>query len=657
MSAPKPKTTTVPKGQQPPSPTKSNSSASPSTSPSKPKTTPKNTGQTPIKETTSQVHAPIEKPEVVMSDPLFKLELNYVFGYHAKERRNNLFYLPTALNATDNDLVIYTAGSLGIVHQKSSNTQCILQGHDDDVLGLAVHTSSRLVALGQVGRDAYINIYKISDTKFNKLPEAQLLKTCKVPRGSNGINALQFNCTGDLLYGVTRGDPNNEVLVYDWNNEKLLTSTRISNKVLDLVAHPTKKTECTLVGVKYIGFSTFVSGKLEIKRGEFGNNDLIQALPTAAYLNDDTVWTGTANGHIYVWKAGKLANKTNNPVINGNILALKKHMNSIICGGKDAKLAVLDADLKVLSECQLKEGDEAELPNICSIDTSGNEKFKILVGMRNCNISEWDTELNKFVSPAKPTKLVNAHDSSKDAELWGLDVKGNFAATCGDDGCVRIWNISDRKCIVKIKVGAARAICWHPKLQKIAVGLRSGTVHVFEGDEKGMNWTQMNKFTVSNRDVTCIRYGPNGKYLVTGAADGKIDVYDASNNHTRLGEMSGHTSRILSVDFNVEGTFLISNSTDKEVLYWDCEGLKQLTHADTIKQLKYNSYTCMFSWSTMGIWQQHADKSKGVHDASDINCVAVHPEKKILVDGTDNSTVQIWNWPRPRSKTAPRTLF
>eukprot|EP00835_Amoeboradix_gromovi_P005379 NODE_500_length_7578_cov_0.067790.p1 type:complete len:659 gc:universal NODE_500_length_7578_cov_0.067790:4258-2282(-) len=618
------------------------------TSPTKPSSKPKNVGISPIKETNSQVHSPVEKQDVSFAEVTHSLVINHVFGYRSKERRNNLFYLPTALNATDADLMVYTAGSVGIIHQKSSNQQLILQGHNDDVLGIAIHPNSRIVATGQVGRDAFINIYKIGDTKFGKLPEQVLLKTLKVPRGSNGINGLAFNKDADLLFAFTRGDPNNEILIYDWNADKLLTSTRVSNKILDLVASPFKKNEFLAVGVKYIAFGSFVNGKLEMKRGEFGNAELIQALPCCCYFDAETVLTGTSTGSIYVWKSAKLVHHSS-LLINGNVLSLKRDMNNnVYIGGKEGKVltctvnndAITVNDTFTLTKDQ---ADDAELPAVCSIDYSSN---KLLLGLRNSTIVEVDVSKKDKVQ----TKLVNAHDTTKDFELWGLDIKGNVAITCGDDGFIKVWNLLDRKCVVKIKVGSARSICWHPKLNKIACGLRNGTVYVFEGDDSSKNWTQMNKFTVSQRDVTVIKYSPNGKYLITGASDGKIDVYDASNNHTRIGEMSGHTSRILSADWNVESLFLQSNSTDKEVLYWDVEGMKQLTNVETIKQLKWATTTNIFAWSTMGIWQQSAIK-----DATDINCV--HGHGKLLVDGTDTTVVQLWNWPRPKSKNLARNYF
>ena len=616
-------------------------------------TKPKQVGLTPVKETSSQVHAPVEKPDVVMTEVPQKLELNHIFGYRCQERRNNLFYLPTALNATDNDLLVYVAGSVGIIHQKSTNQQVFLQGHDDDVLGLAVHPN-RFVATGQVGRDATINVYQIKDTKFGKVPETQLLKTLKVPRGSNGINGLAFNKDADLLFAFTRGDPNNEVLIYDWQNEKLLTSTRVSNKILDLVGSPYKKNEFIVVGVKYIAFGNFQNGKLDLKRAEFGNTELIQALPCACYISEDTVLTGTSKGDVYIWKNQKFVKKSAELILQGTILSIRKHDVNVFIGGKEGKIVLADAELKVLDHFTLikDQADDAELPFICSIDVSGDKKqYKLLIGLRNCNIIEADVQASSFQNP-KQIKLVNAHDNHKDQELWGLDVKQNIAVSCGDDGFIKVWHLLDRKCVVKIKVGAARAVTWHPKLNKIACGLRNGQVYVFEGDDKCLNWTQMNKFTVSNRDVTIIKYSPNGKYLITGAADGKIDVYDAANNHTRLGEMSGHTSRIISCDWNTDSNFLISNSTDKEVLYWDVEQLKQLTHLDTIKQLKWATYQCHYSWSTMGIWQQDVK----VRDATDINCVDTHQLKKLVADGTDSSLVQLWNWPRPKSKAPARKI-
>lgn len=60
------------------------------------------------------------------------LQLDFVYGYRAKDCRNNVRYLK-------NGSIVYNAAALGIVLDGANNVQRFFSAHDDDVLAVDVH--------------------------------------------------------------------------------------------------------------------------------------------------------------------------------------------------------------------------------------------------------------------------------------------------------------------------------------------------------------------------------------------------------------------------------------------------------------------------------------------------------------------------------------
>lgn len=69
----------------------------------------------------------------------------------------------------------------------------------------------------------------------------------------------------------------------------------------------------------------------------------------------------------------------------------------------------------------------------------------------------------------------------------------------------------------------------------------------------------------STNVVTCLQFENN--YIITGADDKKINVYDAENEQFLL-ELNGHEGGVWALKF-VEGNILVSGSTDRSVRIWN----------------------------------------------------------------------------------------
>ncbi|CAD8186046.1 unnamed protein product [Paramecium octaurelia] len=79
------------------------------------------------------------------------------------------------------------------------------------------------------------------------------------------------------------------------------------------------------------------------------------------------------------------------------------------------------------------------------------------------------------------------------------------------------------------------------------------------------------QLTGHQSEVYCVKYSPNGDYLITAGFDKKILIWDIYNNCTNLGILGSHKNAILDVAWQYDGVRLFTASADKTVQIWDME--------------------------------------------------------------------------------------
>ncbi|MCR5141888.1 MAG: WD40 repeat domain-containing protein [Ruminococcus sp.] len=68
--------------------------------------------------------------------------------------------------------------------------------------------------------------------------------------------------------------------------------------------------------------------------------------------------------------------------------------------------------------------------------------------------------------------------------------------------------------------------------------------------------------------VSAATWSPNGKYILTGSADGSAIIWDVKSGLIRV-RLQGHTSRILSVKFSFDGERCLTGTKDGTIIIWD----------------------------------------------------------------------------------------
>ncbi len=80
------------------------------------------------------------------------------------------------------------------------------------------------------------------------------------------------------------------------------------------------------------------------------------------------------------------------------------------------------------------------------------------------------------------------------------------------------------------------------------------------------------------------------------------------------------------VNFSADGHYLMSNSRDYEILYWDIIKGKRVVSQMEILEVAWAAWNCFLGWPVQGIWA-------GAGDGTDINAVDRSPDQSVIAAG------------------------
>jgi WD40 repeat protein len=112
------------------------------------------------------------------------------------------------------------------------------------------------------------------------------------------------------------------------------------------------------------------------------------------------------------------------------------------------------------------------------------------------------------------------------------------------------------------------------------------------------------------KQVLCVAFSPDGKYLATGAEDEKVRLWDVNKSQVKR-VLSGHTGPVKSVAFCRNGKVLASGAADNTVKLWDTS-----------------------TFSVLQTLRGHQ---------GEVLSVAFSPDCKVLATGSGDRTLRVWD--------------
>mmetsp|Transcript_19048 Transcript_19048/g.21215 ORF Transcript_19048/g.21215 Transcript_19048/m.21215 type:complete len:627 (-) Transcript_19048:273-2153(-) len=156
--------------------------------------------------------------------------------------------------------------------------------------------------------------------------------------------------------------------------------------------------------------------------------------------------------------------------------------------------------------------------------------------------------------------------------------------------------------------------------------------------------------------IRSVCFSPDSKFLVTGAEDKTVKVWDIQTKTIRY-TLEGHELDIYSLDFSSDGTKIVSGSGDRKIKIWDMEtgeclhtlGNDEVGPKDGVTSVSVNKAGTLVSAGSLDkivrLWDARTgffvDRYEGHEDS--VYSVAFSPDGKSLASGSLDRSVNIWD--------------
>uniref|UniRef100_A0A8C2EB29 EMAP like 3 n=1 Tax=Cyprinus carpio TaxID=7962 RepID=A0A8C2EB29_CYPCA len=553
----------------------------------------------------------------------------FSYGYRGRDCRANLYLLPSGE-------AVYFIACVVVLYHIRNQTQRHYQKHTDCVRV----ASGQTAGVDKDGKplQPFVHIW---DSKT-------LVTLQQIGLGTfeRGVGALAFSSSDNGTFLCVIDDSNEHMIsVWDWNKNIKHTEVKSTNEaVLGVDFSPTDTNNIISCGKSHVYFWTLSAGTLTKKQGIFGKYKKPKFVLCFVFSLTGDVLTGDSEGNILTWGKSAADTKTLGKGAKETFQIMKQtraHEGSVftMCilqggailsgGGKDRKIIRWSADLAPERECEIPEKFGA-VRTIADVD--GEE---LLVGTTRNAILR-GTFSDGFVA------IVQGHVD----EMWGLATHPtqNIFITCGNDRQVCVWNAGDHKldwCATLEESGLCAD--FSPNGAVVSVGLSTGRWVVLDLQTKEV----VSDLTDGNEQLSVMRYSPDGSFLAVGSHDNFIYIYNVTEGgrrYTRFGKCTGHSSFITHLDWSKDGKYIMSNSGDYEILYWDvASGCKLLRNRFESKDREWASYTCVLGFHVMGVWLEGSD-------GTDINALCRSHSERMVAVADDFCKVHLFQYPCPKPK-------
>ncbi|KAI0392731.1 WD40 repeat-like protein [Xylariaceae sp. FL0594] len=203
--------------------------------------------------------------------------------------------------------------------------------------------------------------------------------------------------------------------------------------------------------------------------------------------------------------------------------------------------------------------------------------------MSDSGTGDWESFGELDIS--KGSGKVNA------GEVWAIALSedGQYLASTTYDGRINVWDLlGDRSTAIREYETASAGsgsfgLCIDLDRAGMytASGHVSGAVYVFNNNTGRLQYSLPGLV----KSVRAVAFSPAGTRLAAAGDSGIIAIYDTKHGE-HVGNLTGHTAWITSLDWNDTGEYLLSGSFDGKTKVWSIERLACVaTHSETDKAL------------------------------------------------------------------------
>ncbi|MEV0995842.1 hypothetical protein [Nonomuraea sp. NPDC050202] len=275
---------------------------------------------------------------------------------------------------------------------------------------------------------------------------------------------------------------------------------------------------------------------------------------------------------------------------------------------------------------------------------------------------------------AKPRALATLKGHEEQVGSVSFSPEGNLLATSSTDGTMRLWNVQDPAKPAQVSVvtqdsDPTRA-AFSPDGRLVALASTGGTIRLLDVRTPAKP-AVLATLTSAEGAVRSVTFAPNGRYLASSSATGKVQIWDITATEL-VGTASGHSGAVDDVAFSPDGAVLASASADATVRLWSVENPREPEGTATLAGFPDAVTGVAFSpngqnlltsavdgvarlWNASNTSRTSPFARLGLHTGQ-VNGVAIAKGGGTLATASDDKTVRLWNISDPAVATPESTL-
>eukprot|EP01063_Lacrimia_lanifica_P009212 TRINITY_DN16225_c0_g1_i1.p1 TRINITY_DN16225_c0_g1~~TRINITY_DN16225_c0_g1_i1.p1 ORF type:complete len:956 (+),score=386.73 TRINITY_DN16225_c0_g1_i1:47-2869(+) len=630
--------------------------------------------------------------------PNAKLELSNIYGCSVDGYNDSVVY------GDEGRKVVCYAAAVGVTVDCTNKKQNFSFHHTSEICSIAAHPNHKYIATAQKGSRA-TSVVVVWDV--NTLANKATLKDAH----ESGVAAMAFSACGTYLATVG-GDAHHTFVLYKWETKEIVAQARLSgDAVYNVYFDPfSPSLRGVVVGKRSVKFVELVPTEtryqLKVRQGvlspHFSLNN--QRVVCAAYVDADTVLTGTDNGNILVWTNEQMSHVMHDAHAGG-VSSIKtivpqggERARYVATAGRDGTLRLWNSDnvedfstlaaskvyeiSSILKKKEMLSSAEQSFDEALRLIATGKapvrsmdlryiteDVVRVACLLFSNQIVEFDVRGEDLGSlfillqghSALPMGSLQSSEQAEDVAF--VNVVGGvashptypIAATVGSDCTLRFWNTFSQQLSLVVQM-PQRGLCvdFSPDGRFLAVGFEAGTTpsgkHFVGG---GCVYAVIG--TNSGDIVSCKHVC---KLEESRGASGYCVKFDPKGRHIALGgalnridiyDARNDFRRVAQTKGHNSEVLRLDWSVDGEHLQSDDRTPEHLyftkegqrvIRPHDIKALNFGRWTCAYGWEVQGLWDARMT-------ASSVSSVDHIAEGDLCVVGDVSASINLYSYPMP----------
>eukprot|EP01113_Clastostelium_recurvatum_P034708 TRINITY_DN4742_c0_g1_i2.p1 TRINITY_DN4742_c0_g1~~TRINITY_DN4742_c0_g1_i2.p1 ORF type:complete len:409 (-),score=107.87 TRINITY_DN4742_c0_g1_i2:95-1321(-) len=251
-----------------------------------------------------------------------------------------------------------------------------------------------------------------------------------------------------------------------------------------------------------------------------------------------------------------------------------------------------------------------------------------------------------------PPALLEGHTDSIIQTAFSYD--GKYVATASLDATVKIWDVESTALVDTLEGpgGGLEWIDWHPRGHVVLGGAEDGSCFLWK-----VAPAEMMGIFAHPQAVSCGKFSPNGKAIVTGCADLSLRIWNPRDQSACIGRVSGHnfhTEPIISLAIKDDSSLAITGGEDGLVCISNLNSYKAVGalrgHDKPVETvtfgLPHSAYAASGSLDgSVRVWDLNTMQQRLVCMGHKDGVIKLrhHPSAPLLISASADHSVRVWD--------------